>query len=129
MNQELIQETQKLLSFESYPGKEKDVSDYVETLMKRLGYRDVTRDEYGSVFGFIGPKQETTAILFDSHTDVMPVRGNWEHPPFAGEICNGKLYGRGSTDMKGPLCTSIFAAIYAQKNMNLKKQYLSLIHI
>ena len=57
MNQELIQETQKLLSFESYPGKEKGVSEYIETLMKRLGYRDVTRDEYGSVFGFIGPKQ------------------------------------------------------------------------
>ena len=66
MNQELIKETQNLLSFESYPGKEKDVSDYVELLMKRLGYRDVTRDEYGSIFGFIGPKQETTAILFDS---------------------------------------------------------------
>ena len=97
MNQELIKETQKLLSFESYPGKEKDVSDYVELLMKRLGYRDVTRDEYGSIFGFIGPKQETTAILFDSHTDVMPVRGNWKHPPFAGEISNGRLYGRGST--------------------------------
>ena len=124
MNQELIKETQKLLSFESYPGKEKDVSDYVELLMKRLGFRDVTRDEYGSIFGFIGPKQETTAILFDSHTDVMPVRGNWKHPPFAGEISNGRLYGRGSTDMKGPLCASIFAAIYAQKNMNLKKQYV-----
>ena len=124
MNQELIQETQKLLSFESYPGKEKGVSEYIETLMKRLGYRDVTRDEYGSVFGFIGPKQETTAILFDSHTDVMPVRGKWKHPPFGGEISNGKLYGRGSTDMKGSLCSSIFAAAEAQKNNQLKKQYV-----
>ena len=124
MNQELIKETQKLLSFESYPGKEKDVSDYVELLMKRLGFRDVTRDEYGSIFGFIGPKQETTAILFDSHTDVMPVRGNWKHPPFAGEISNGRLYGRGSTDMKGSLCASIYGAIEANKNSKLKKQYV-----
>ena len=124
MNQELIKETQNLLSFESYPGKERDVSDYVELLMKRLGYRDVTRDEYGSIFGFIGPKQETTAILFDSHTDVMPVRGKWEHPPFAGEISNGRLYGRGSTDMKGSLCSSIYGAIEANKNNKLKKQYV-----
>ncbi|MBI29667.1 MAG: Succinyl-diaminopimelate desuccinylase [Alphaproteobacteria bacterium MarineAlpha5_Bin11] len=123
MNEELIQETQKLLTFESYSGKEKEVSDYVEILMKRLGFRDVFRDEYGSVFGFIGPKQEKTAILFDSHTDVMPVRGKWKHPPFAGEISNGKLYGRGSADMKGPLCASIFGAIEAQKNNSLKKQY------
>ena len=111
MNEELIKETQKLLSFESYPGKEKEVSDYVETLMKRLGFRDVFRDEYGSVFGFVGPKQKTTALLFDSHTDVMPVRGNWKFPPFAGVINEGKLYGRGSTDMKGSLCASIFGAI------------------
>ena len=58
MNQELIKETQKLLSFESYPGKEKEVSDYVEILMKKLGFRDVFRDEYGSIFGFIGPKKD-----------------------------------------------------------------------
>ena len=124
MNEELIKETQKLLSFESYPGKEKEVSDYVETLMKRLGFRDVFRDEYGSVFGFVGPKQKTTALLFDSHTDVMPVRGNWKFPPFAGAINEGKLYGRGSTDMKGSLCASIFGAIEADRNNKLKKQYV-----
>ncbi len=124
MNEELIKETQKLVTFESYPGKEEDVSDYVETLMKRLGFRDVTRDKYGSIFGFIGPKQEKTSILFDSHTDVMPVRGNWKFPPFSGKISNGKLYGRGSTDMKGPLCSSIFAAAEAQKSNRLKKQYV-----
>ena len=110
MNEELIKETQKLVNFESYPGKEKEVSDYVETLMKRLGFRDVVRDEYGSIFGFIGPKKDTTSILFDSHTDVMPVRGNWIHPPFGGQISDGKLYGRGSTDMKGSLCSSILLA-------------------
>ena len=124
MNDELIKETQKLLTFESYSGKEKKVSDYVEILMKRLGFRDVFRDEYGSVFGFIGPKKDKTAILFDSHTDVMPVRGDWKFPPFSGKISNGKLYGRGSTDMKGPLCSSIFAAAEAQKNNRLMKQYV-----
>ena len=124
MNEELIKETQKLVTFESYPGKEKEVSDYVEILMKKLGFRDVFRDEYGSVFGFIGPKKDSTSILFDSHTDVMPVRGNWIHPPFGGQISDGKLYGRGSTDMKGSLCSSIFAAVDAQKNNSLKKQYV-----
>tara|TARA_Y100000590_G_scaffold421474_1_gene525180 strand:- start:1583 stop:2725 length:1143 start_codon:yes stop_codon:yes gene_type:complete len=124
MDKELIKETQKLISFESYPGKEREVSDYILILMKRLGFRDIFRDQYGSVFGFIGPKKEKTTILFDSHTDVMPVRGNWKFPPFSGEINNGKLYGRGSTDMKGPLCASIFAASRAQKNLNLKKQYV-----
>tara|TARA_Y100000996_G_scaffold360648_1_gene303171 strand:- start:247 stop:1389 length:1143 start_codon:yes stop_codon:yes gene_type:complete len=124
MNEELIKETQKIISFESYPGKEKEVSDYIFKLMIRLGFRNVTKDEYGSIFGFIGPKKNTTAILFDSHTDVMPVRGKWKYPPFSGKIDNGKIYGRGSTDMKGSLCSSIFAAAEINKNMDLKKQYV-----
>ena len=92
MNEELIKETQKIISFESYPGKEKEVSDYIFKLMIRLGFRNVTKDEYGSIFGFIGPKKNTTALLFDSHTDVMPVRGKWKYPPFSGKIDNGKIY-------------------------------------
>tara|TARA_B100001123_G_scaffold449887_1_gene617316 strand:+ start:1388 stop:2530 length:1143 start_codon:yes stop_codon:yes gene_type:complete len=124
MNDELIKETQKLISFESYPGKEKEVSFYVSKLMKRLGFRDIFQDEFGSVFGYIGPQKKSTAILFDSHTDVMPVRGKWKFPPFEGKISNGKLYGRGSTDMKGALCASIFAAAQIQKNFKLKKQYV-----
>ena len=124
MHQDLVRETQKIISFESYPGKEKEVSDYIEVLMKRLGLRDVTRDQLGSVYGFIGPKKSSTSILFDSHTDVMPVRGNWKFPPFSGKIENGKIYGRGSTDMKGSLCASIFAAAEIQSELNLKKQYV-----
>ena len=125
MNEELIQETQMLLSFESYSGQEKEVSDYLEILMQRLGFRDVFRDEYGSVFGFVGPKQNTTAILFDSHTDVMPVRGNWKYPPFGGEINDGKLYGRGSTDMKA------FISVIISNMINLKSNFpicLSVTH-
>ena len=73
MFNELIQETQKLLTFESYPGKEKEVSDYIIILMKRLGFRDVFRDEYGSIFGFIGPRKETTEILFDQHLLIRSI--------------------------------------------------------
>ncbi len=124
MNDHLIKETQKIISYESYPGKEKDVSDYIKTLMIKLGFRDVNRDKFGSIFGFVGPKKSNTSILFDSHTDVMPVRGNWKFPPFSGQIDNNKIYGRGSTDMKGSLCASIFAAAEMQKENKLNKQYV-----
>ncbi len=48
----------------------------------------------------------TTAphICFAGHTDVVPVgRTPWTHPPFAGIIDNGILYGRGIADMKGAI--------------------------
>ncbi|MED1467923.1 peptidase [Bacillus salipaludis] len=43
------------------------------------------------------------SIILNGHIDVVPVgdEKNWSHDPFSGRIENGKLFGRGSTDMKG----------------------------
>ena len=42
-------------------------------------------------------------LVFAGHTDVVPPgeQAKWTHPPFAGEIVGGTLYGRGAVDMKG----------------------------
>src|SRR5687768_16801923 len=42
-------------------------------------------------------------LCFAGHTDVVPPGddSSWRHPPFAGAIDNGVLYGRGAVDMKG----------------------------
>ena len=42
-------------------------------------------------------------LVFAGHTDVVPPgdEAAWTHPPFAGEIADGALYGRGAVDMKG----------------------------
>lgn len=42
-------------------------------------------------------------IMLMSHHDVVAADGNWEHEPFAGEIVDGKLWGRGTVDTKTPL--------------------------
>ena len=52
-------------------------------------------------------------IVFAGHTDVVPP-GNetqWTHPPFAGEIANGTLFGRGAVDMKGGIAACVAAAL------------------
>ena len=48
-------------------------------------------------------------IHFNSHTDVVHVGENWTRDPFGGEIEDGKIYGRGTCDMKGGMATSIVA--------------------
>jgi succinyl-diaminopimelate desuccinylase len=52
-------------------------------------------------------------LLFAGHTDVVPPgnEGAWSHPPFAGEIANDRLYGRGAVDMKGGIACFIAAAL------------------
>lgn len=49
-------------------------------------------------------------VHFNSHTDVVEVGQGWSFEPFGGEVSDGKIYGRGSCDMKGGLAASIIAA-------------------
>ena len=53
-------------------------------------------------------------LMFAGHTDVVPVGDEdaWTHPPFAAEIADGELFGRGAVDMKGGV--ACFAAAVAR---------------
>ncbi len=52
-------------------------------------------------------------LVFAGHTDVVPPgdEARWTHPPFAGEIVDGVLYGRGAVDMKGGIACFVAAAL------------------
>lgn len=52
-------------------------------------------------------------LMFAGHTDVVPTgpETSWSHPPFAGEIANGTLYGRGAVDMKGGIAACVAATL------------------
>lgn len=45
-------------------------------------------------------KSDVRPLVLMGHQDVVPAEGQWEHPPFSGEIENGKVWGRGSADTK-----------------------------
>lgn len=49
-------------------------------------------------------------VHFNSHTDVVEAGRGWTFDPFGGELVDGKIYGRGTCDMKGGLAASIIAA-------------------
>jgi succinyl-diaminopimelate desuccinylase len=52
-------------------------------------------------------------LVFAGHTDVVPPgdETRWSHPPFAGEIAGGLLFGRGAVDMKGGIACALAAAL------------------
>lgn len=55
-------------------------------------------------------RSDKEPILLLSHMDVVEATGEWQHPPFAGEIADGKLWGRGSGDTKCSLMALLQAA-------------------
>ena len=48
-------------------------------------------------------RRSTDPIVLMSHQDVVPAEGDWGHPPFSGDIADGKVWGRGTADTKASL--------------------------
>jgi len=65
----------------------------------------------GSVVGLVSPARGAAGgrLLFDAHMDVVPATepASWRFPPFAGERADGRIWGRGSTDVKGSLAAVV----------------------
>ena len=55
----------------------------------------------------LGDTGDLVAIL--AHVDVVPAVGDWVVPPYSAQIIDGKLYGRGSVDDKGPAIACLYA--------------------
>lgn len=55
-------------------------------------------------------KSDKEPLLLMSHHDVVEAQGEWTHPPFAGEIADGRLWGRGTVDTKCSLWAMLRAA-------------------
>ena len=79
--------------------------EYSLNLLKSLGFRTKNLEGYCG-WGEIG-EGELFGIL--NHLDVVPEGSNWTYPPYGAEIHNGKLYGRGTLDDKGPFIACLFA--------------------
>ena len=72
-----------------------------------------------NLYATVGPK-DRGGVMVSGHTDVVPVEGQaWTRPPFALTEEGGRLYGRGTTDMKG-FCAAAIAAMMAAATRDLR---------
>ncbi|MEM0945576.1 MAG: acetylornithine deacetylase [Pseudomonadota bacterium] len=90
-----------------------ELIDYVRGLLEGTGAEiSLVGEPDGSrvnLYATIGPR-DRAGVLLSGHTDVVPVEGQaWTRPPFELTRGEGRLYGRGTTDMKG-FCAAALAA-------------------
>lgn len=128
---EAITLLQKMVQCDSTQGNEEEVQQIVANKLSAIGF-DVDVWEIGddellehpyfysprrsfqgspNVAGRLKGKGGGKSILLNGHVDVVPAgdTNQWTYPPYSGHIINGRLYGRGATDMKGGNVSLLFA--------------------
>ena len=112
--QEVIELCRQLIRHQSLSGDEAAVVGCLKEAFERLGFDGCTVDKYGNVIGEIRGKRPGRRVLLDGHIDTVPVGepGRWQHDPFGGELADGRIYGRGASDMKGAVAAMAGAAAF-----------------
>lgn len=111
-NVESLRLVEKLIAFDTTSrGSNLALIDFAQELLEAAGGRcRRTYDKSGlkaNLFASLGPDGPGGYVL-SGHSDVVPVDGqDWSSDPFAPEIRDGRLYGRGAADMKGFLGTAL----------------------
>jgi succinyl-diaminopimelate desuccinylase len=119
----LIDLCQKLIRFQSTTPQDDGIMDFLVQTLDSLGFcchlLPYTNED-GSVVHNLYARRGTDSpnLCFAGHVDVVPsgVESSWSHPPFAANIHDGAIWGRGAVDMKG----AIAAFISAVKNSDHK---------
>ncbi|WP_312354604.1 dipeptidase PepV [Aminipila sp.] len=127
---EMIKTLQELVSIKSVEDKPapdapfgKGVAEALDYMLQKAeaeGFDAENIDNYGGHIEFggytldeegqiVGTNEEVMGII--GHLDVVPEGTDWEYDPFGGIVADGKIYGRGTVDNKGP----VVAAFYAMK--------------
>ncbi len=116
MKEAIVKSTQEIIQIKSVKAPAKGDMPFGEGVQKSLeyalnlaesfGFKTENIDNYAG-HAEIGEGDEVIGILV--HLDVVPEGDNWDYPPYGAEIHNGRIYGRGTTDDKGPAISAMYA--------------------
>ena len=91
---------------------------YLQELLSKAGFTvhrttfaEPDTESIDNLYARIGTAKPN--LVFAGHSDVVPPGDDtaWQHPPFAGAVADGMLYGRGAVDMKGGIACFVAAAL------------------
>ena len=116
LKDDIVKSTQKLIQAKSVEMEAEEgmpfgpgVNEALETALQIAGLLNLkTKNVDGyAAHVEVGEGEELVGVL--CHLDVVPEGKNWTYPPYGGEIHDGKIYGRGTIDNKGPAVAALYA--------------------
>ncbi len=99
------------------PGNEKKVAETIQEFVQPTGLLveldDLKENRANLFITYPHAKNEGKHLVYSGHFDTVPTgKIEWEHDPFSGKLVDGKVYGRGTTDMKGGVAAMVLALKY-----------------
>jgi acetylornithine deacetylase/succinyl-diaminopimelate desuccinylase-like protein len=100
------------------PGGEQPAAEYLAEFLTSVGFSCTLQTVDAGRANVIAQLQQGSgaSLLYNGHLDVVPAGGNWSVPPFRLTERDGKLYGRGSCDMKSGVAAMCAAAACLAKS-------------
>ena len=112
-----VELTRRLVAFDTInpPGNERECAKYLGAMLEDGGF-SISYHEFAdrrtSLVARIGGSVAPKYLCFTGHIDTVPLGAvPWTVDPFAGEIADGKLFGRGTTDMKSGVAAFVTAML------------------
>jgi len=103
------------------PGQEEPCARHLGALLENAGFRTRYHElspGRASLVATIGGKDDKAPLCFTGHIDTVPLgAAQWKMDPFAAETEGGKLYGRGTSDMKCGVAAFVAAALNLADNL------------
>jgi succinyl-diaminopimelate desuccinylase len=114
---ELVELTKQLVQIptENPPGNEKQAVLFLKPILSRTGFKVKILLSPKGRWNIVAERKWGKGgrrLIFNGHLDVVPA-GNpfqWKYPPFQGKLKMGRIYGRGTSDMKGGIASFLQAA-------------------
>lgn len=117
MKQQIIELAQALIQRPSISPNDQGCQQLIAKKLEAVGFK-LEWLPFGDTLNLWATHGEGECLAFAGHTDVVPTgdEAAWNIPPFAGEVKDSMLHGRGAADMKGSLAAMVVACVQFVKN-------------
>jgi succinyl-diaminopimelate desuccinylase len=116
-----VELTRRLIRFDTVnpPGNERPCAEFLAKLLEDANFH-ISLSDFGagraSLIATCGSRDNVPPLMFTGHIDVVPLGTRaWSHDPFSADEGDGRIHGRGASDMKSGVAAMVCAALDAAK--------------